>query len=56
MRFAGAASPPVGFREALFAGLAPDGSLYRPVETPDLSRLLRRLRRAAPASSTSPPA
>ena len=39
MRFAGAASPPVGFREALFAGLAPDGSLYRPVEKPDLSRL-----------------
>jgi threonine synthase len=40
VRFAGAASPPVGFREALFAGLAPDGSLYRPVEKPDLSRLL----------------
>ncbi len=40
MRFAGAASPPVSFREALFAGLAPDGSLYRPVERPDLSRLL----------------
>jgi threonine synthase len=39
VRFAGAASPPVGFREALFAGLAPDGSLYRPVEKPDLSRL-----------------
>lgn len=39
MRFAGAASPPVSFREALFAGLAPDGSLYRPVERPDLSRL-----------------
>ena len=40
MRFAGAASPPVSFREALFAGLAPDGSLYRPVEQPDLSSLL----------------
>jgi threonine synthase len=40
VRFAGAASPPVSFREALFAGLAPDGSLYRPVERPDLSRLL----------------
>jgi threonine synthase len=39
VRFAGAASPPVSFREALFAGLAPDGSLYRPVEWPDLSRL-----------------
>jgi threonine synthase len=39
VRFAGAASAPVSFREALFAGLAPDGSLYRPVERPDLSRL-----------------
>ena len=39
MRFAGASSAPVGFREAIFAGLAPDGSLYRPVETPDLSGL-----------------
>jgi threonine synthase len=39
VRFAGAASPPVGFQEALFAGLAPDGSLYRPVERPDLSQL-----------------
>jgi len=40
VRFAGASSPPVGFREALFAGLAPDGSLYRPLEQPDLSRLV----------------
>lgn len=40
MRFAGAASPPVGFREALFAGLAPDGSLYRPVERPQLAPLV----------------
>jgi threonine synthase len=39
VRFAGASSPPVGFREAIFAGLAPDGSLYRPLEQPDLSRL-----------------
>ncbi|MCX7028774.1 MAG: threonine synthase [Spirochaetes bacterium] len=39
MRFAGKTSSPVGFREALFAGLAPDGSLYRPVEKPDLSQL-----------------
>ena len=39
MRFAGASAPPVGFREALFAGLAPDGSLYRPIEQPDLSSL-----------------
>jgi threonine synthase len=29
----------VGFREALFAGLAPDGGLYHPVERPDLGRL-----------------
>jgi len=39
VRFAGAAAPPVGFREALFAGLAPDGSLYRPIVQPDLSSL-----------------
>jgi threonine synthase len=39
VRFAGAGSPAVGFREALFAGLAPDGSLYRPVEKPDLGGL-----------------
>ena len=39
MRFAGKPPGPVGFREALFAGLAPDGSLYRPVEKPDLSQL-----------------
>jgi threonine synthase len=38
VRFAGETSAPVGFREAIFAGLAPDGSLYRPVERPDLSR------------------
>jgi len=30
---------PVPFRDALFAGLAPDGTLYRPVAMPDLSRL-----------------
>jgi threonine synthase len=28
-----------GFREALFAGLAPDGGLYHPVAMPDLSSL-----------------
>jgi threonine synthase len=39
VRFCGSATGPVGFREALFAGLAPDGSLYRPVERPDLSEL-----------------
>jgi threonine synthase len=39
VRFAGKTSSPVDFREALFAGLAPDGSLYRPVEKPDLSKL-----------------
>ena len=29
----------VSFRDALFAGLAPDGRLYHPVETPDLAAL-----------------
>lgn len=41
MTFAGGgpSGVPVSFRDALFAGLAPDGTLFRPVETPDLSRL-----------------
>jgi threonine synthase len=41
MRFASRTHPEltVGFREALFAGLAPDGGLYHPVEAPDLSGL-----------------
>ncbi len=41
MRFASRANPqaPVGFRQALFTGLAPDGGLYHPVESPDLSAL-----------------
>ena len=41
MRFSSRAHPeaPVSFREALFAGLAPDGGLYHPVERPDVSGL-----------------
>jgi threonine synthase len=41
MRFASRAHPEtlVGFREALFTGLAPDGGLYHPVESPALGRL-----------------
>jgi threonine synthase len=38
-------APPVTFREALFAGLAPDGGLYMPVEVAPLSAAaLERLR------------
>ncbi len=42
MRFASRAHPDreVGFREALFTGLAPDGGLYHPVGVPDLGRLI----------------
>jgi threonine synthase len=42
MRFASRAHPrtEVGFREALFSGLAPDGGLYHPVDAPDLSSLI----------------
>ena len=29
----------VGFREAIFTGLAPDGGLYQPLEWPDLGGL-----------------
>jgi threonine synthase len=40
VRFAGRSGQPASsFREALFGGLAPDGGLYFPVETPDLSGL-----------------
>ncbi|HEY9595092.1 MAG TPA: hypothetical protein VHE79_11480, partial [Spirochaetia bacterium] len=36
MRFASTAHPEavVGFRDALFTGLAPDGGLYHPVDAP----------------------
>ena len=42
MRFASRGRPgnPVSLREAVFAGLAPDGGLYHPVDTPDLAPLL----------------
>ena len=41
MRFASRADPThaVSFREALFTGLAPDGGLYHPVESPKLAGL-----------------
>ena len=41
MRFASRAHPErvIDFREALFAGLAPDGGLFHPVEKPDLGGL-----------------
>jgi threonine synthase len=44
MRFASLAHPEqsVGFREALFTGLAPDGGLYHPVGIPDLAPLFGR--------------
>ena len=41
MTFASRADPTrsVSFREALFTGLAPDGGLYHPVESPELGGL-----------------
>jgi threonine synthase len=39
MRFAAGTGDIVSFREALFAGLAPDGGLFHPVEKPDLAGL-----------------
>ncbi len=44
MRFSSRAHPEknVGFREAVFAGLAPDGGLYHPTEPPDLASLFAR--------------
>jgi threonine synthase len=47
VRFASASRPdlPVGFREALFTGLAPSGGLYHPVDAPDLSPRIASLER-----------
>ncbi len=44
MRFAGTrGEPAVGFAEALFRGLAPNGGLYHPTSYPDLSNLFADL-------------
>src|SRR5208337_2901406 len=45
MRFSSRAHPEksVSFREAVFAGLAPDGGLYHPTDSPDLASLFDRL-------------
>ncbi|KGE73484.1 pyridoxal-phosphate dependent enzyme [Spirochaeta lutea] len=37
----GGKDAPVGFRQAVFQGLAPDGGLYHPLEEPDLSGIIR---------------
>jgi threonine synthase len=48
MKFASIAHPRqvVSFRDALFAGLAPDGGLYHPVGAPDISALVPALEKA----------
>ena len=45
MKFASSTHPGqvVGFREALFTGLAPDGGLYHPVDAPDLRQIIAGL-------------
>ncbi len=50
MTFASTRSPEkvTGLREALFRGLAPDGGLYHPVETPDLSGVFGSLAEDTP--------
>jgi threonine synthase len=42
VKFASRAHPDqvVGFREALFTGLAPDGGLFHPVDAPDLGQVI----------------
>ncbi len=42
MKFASTRNPgtEVSFREAVFAGLAPDGGLYQPTSVPDLGKLI----------------
>jgi threonine synthase len=44
----GARGRAVSFKEALFAGLAPDGGLYLPVERPDLGPLLSTFNDSTP--------
>ena len=46
-------SSPVGFRDAVFRGLADDGGLYHPTAAPDLSRLFRDLDPDAPFAETA---
>ncbi len=46
-------SAPVGFREAVFRGLADDGGLYHPTSMPDLSRVFRGLEPDAPFAETA---
>lgn len=50
MRFSSQAHPgkSVSFREALFAGLAPDGGLYHPTGSPDLTPLFARFDDSTP--------
>ncbi|HUX22367.1 MAG TPA: threonine synthase [Spirochaetia bacterium] len=45
MRFRSTRNPSldVGFEEAVFRGLAPDGGLYHPIDNPDLTELFRGL-------------
>lgn len=45
--------PPVGFREAVFRGLADDGGLYHPTTTPDLGGLFRSFDPEAPFAETA---
>ncbi len=46
-------SATVGFREAVFRGLADDGGLYHPTTTPDLGGLFRSLDAEAPFVETA---
>ena len=46
-------SAPVGFREAVFRGLADDGGLYHPTSVPDLSGLFRALEPDTPFAETA---
>jgi threonine synthase len=48
MKFTSRSGGEVGFREALFAGLAPGGGLFHPVERPDLSPLFKRFNEDTP--------
>jgi threonine synthase len=50
MRFSSRGHPEmsVSFRDALFAGLAPDGGLYHPTESPDLASLFARFDDSTP--------
>jgi len=53
MKFKSKSGGEASFRDALFLGLAPDGSLFHPVERPDLAALFRSFGEETPFTEVS---